>query len=156
MHGFFHSISTIGFIFFTIFSGTHHTDVHTDIHKNLTPTPVIQQVNKQHLVNQLITARGTVSKFGQTVTFIFTFPKNGGALQGTVSGACTGTMQGTYSDKNLTGTATASCQVLLISITGTTTFTGEVNKDNTAALLHAKVTAKGATENIDIPVTLSE
>lgn len=142
MHNFFVSLSLV---FLSLF---HGNSAHAVIHQVVTPTPIAH----------VVIASGTLSKYGQTVNFSLDFSQDGGKITGTISGACTGDIHGNYSggaNGELAGSARASCAILFTTFTGNVSFDSKIDLTKTSLDLPIHVVVNGESENVSIPLNLS-
>ncbi|EKD80203.1 MAG: hypothetical protein ACD_40C00179G0004 [uncultured bacterium] len=75
----------------------------------------------------LIKGMGSVTIEGASSNINLTFPKEGGAISGTVSGFCHGSISGTFEKSSSKASGTLKGVCMLISATGT--FDGSINLD---------------------------
>lgn len=115
------------------------------------PTPTISQI--------MLKATGNINQFGKNATITALFPQNGGKVTGNISGDCTGDIKGTYSGekngKQLQGIAYATCPVLLFKLSGTATFSGTLNENDTAAAVNYAAKISNNTQNGTFTFTIS-
>ena len=135
-------------LFFSSFLG--HNTAHLGA-QNAQPTVTIENTTS----GSFYTASHSISYQGYSVNMTVTIPKNGGKITGRISGDCNGDITGQYDGKDsgaINGQANISCQVLLVQIPGTVTFTGTVNKDNKNAqlLLTLKVDSFEKSQNVNV------
>ncbi len=92
-----------------------------------TPSPSLnpQSVNNLPAVIQF---EGNKSYLGQTATYHASFPKNGGPIEGTFSGSCSGTIHGTYTAQSQTmeGVLKGKCATPLYTGPIQQAFTGKL------------------------------
>lgn len=107
-----------------------------------TPTTVIFTGNA--------TAKSTISSNGKTIHLTMTYPRNGGAVTGTISGDCTGNISGSYegpSTGELNGTAKANCSQGFFSIPVTVIYYGTLYPTDSEASIHYTTSAMGQTQS---------
>ena len=76
---------------------------------DLTPKP---------LPDEQVTASGEYTYLGQSITYSFNFPKNGGTVSGSVGGVCNGPVTGKFEGGNggkISGKISGSCGVGILS-----------------------------------------
>src|SRR5438128_2620490 len=84
------------------------------------PTPTV--VSKH-----TITIDKTINAMGKNVTILLTLPKDGGTIDGTISGDCQGTIDGTYTGKSgytFDGKGQVNCTFGFLSLPADATFNG--------------------------------
>lgn len=78
----------------------------------------------------LVTAKGSFSVKKYGITVLMSFPLEGGAVTGKVSGTCDATVTGTYKGGDsgaISGKVVGSCSPFFVPIPAKATFTGTVN-----------------------------
>lgn len=87
----------------------------------------------------------TISTQGKTITLSFTYPVNGGNINGFITGDCKGSISGTYStDGFLNGLGNATCQEGFFSVPVSINYTGNVTSGS--AKVHYTVSTLGQVE----------
>ncbi len=103
------------------------------------------------------TATGNYTYQGHTVTFTLNIPLEGGAVTGSVSGTCDGSVQNASftGDDNgaISGKITGTCDPFFVHVPATATFTGTVNK--TSKSVPISFTGQGAGFSHDGSMSLS-
>lgn len=80
-----------------------------------------------------VVATGSYEYKGNIVNVSATIPLDGGAVTGTVSGACDGTVKATFSGQNngvISGTMMGTCAPFFVNIPASAEFSGTVNKSS--------------------------
>src|SRR6266566_4451846 len=78
--------TSIGIIVSSVLPSSSH---HTQLPQHAATTPAVAQ--------HMITLQKTVDTMGKKVTILLSMPKDGGVIDGTVSGDCQGAIDGNYS-----------------------------------------------------------
>lgn len=84
----------------------------------------------------------SVTYDGYSVAVAIDVPKNGGKIDGSLSGDCTGTISGNYAGGNngaISGQMDGSCQALFLQIPIHSTFSGTVDTDTKTAQLSVTI-----------------
>jgi hypothetical protein len=111
----------------------------------MTPTPtetpstptVTQTVQK-------ITLQKTITTAGKKVSIFLSMPKDGGNIDGIVSGDCQGAIDGTYtgaSQYTLHGRGEITCVFGFLSLPANASFTGSIHPDKQTADINYSVTS---------------
>lgn len=101
------------------------------IHQAITTTQasMTPQVIASSKPADLITASGAYSYLNQNINYSISFPKSGGDVTGSVQGLCNGPISGKYQGGDggdITGNATLTCHIALITQQINGTFKGKV------------------------------
>lgn len=102
------------------------------------------------------TATGTYTYQDYSVTLVLHIPLEGGAVTGTISGACDGTAKGTYNGQDngaITGTISGACDPFFVKVPASATYNGVVNKGTKAVPI--SFTGQGAGVTHDGSMSLS-
>ena len=107
--------------------------------------------------NGVINAKTTLSASGKTIHLAMSFPQSGGAISGTISGDCTGSVAGTFTQalSVISGTANAQCPMGFFSVPVTLSYTGSLVSSSQASV-HYTVKAMGQTESGDTTLNLTQ
>ncbi|HSW96928.1 MAG TPA: hypothetical protein VLF89_03815 [Candidatus Saccharimonadales bacterium] len=95
-------------------------------------------------VPQKITLQKTITTMGKQVTIFLSMPKDGGKIDGIVSGDCQGAIDGTYTGASqyaLNGKGEITCEVGFLSLPANASFTGIVHPDKQTADINYSVTS---------------
>lgn len=92
-----------------------------------------------------VTATGSYTYEGHSVTITAYIPLEGGSVTGTISGTCDGTLKGQFGGQNngaISGTIVGGCSPFVVNVPASAEFDGIVNKD--AKNVPIGFTGKGA------------
>lgn len=114
-----------------------------------TPIPTIAMVK----------AAGTYSYENYSVHVVMEFPKEGGAITGSIDGDCTGTIDGAYAggeNGNVTGKTQANCGIAIFKINAEGDFTGKVSLEQKKVNTDFQGKAADFTHNGSIIINFKE
>ena len=96
------------------------------------------------------TATGTYTYQDYTVTLVLHIPLEGGAVTGTISGACDGKAKGTFSGQDngvISGSISGACDPFFVKVPASATYGGTVNKDGKVVPISFTGQGAGFTHN---------
>lgn len=156
LHHFFTAgVASVGIIVASVFhQPVHHaipTPTTAQITASVSPTitagdgPTISVIPTQTPTitksAQNITVQKTISTAGKKVTIFLSIPKNGGKIDGSVSGDCQGAIDGTYTVPAFTGKGEITCTVGFLSLPATASFNGVVHPNKQTIDINYSVTS---------------
>ena len=121
---------------------------------HILPTPTV--VTQQHTIS----IDKTINAMGKQVNVVLTMPRDGGTIDGTVSGDCQGNIDGTYTGKpqnTFDGQGQVNCTFGFLSLPATATFNGVLHPDQKTADIHYSLTSgSNFSKTGDVTVGYSE
>ncbi len=119
----------------------------------LLPTPSV-------VSNHAITIDKTITAMGKNVTVLLTMPKEGGTIDGSISGDCQGIIDGTYSgqtENTFNGRGQVTCSFGFLSLPADAAFNGILHPGQKTAAIHYVITSgSNFSKTGDITVGYSE
>lgn len=107
--------------------------------------------------NGIINAKTTLSASGKTIHLSMSFPQSGGAISGSISGDCTGSIAGNFIQSTLviSGSANANCPMGFFSVPVAISYSGSLLSASQAQI-HYIVKAMGQTDSGDTVLNLTQ
>lgn len=126
---------------------------------HILPTPSVSSRDTMHRAPTIVIDK-TISAMGKNVTVVLTMPRNGGTINGVISGDCQGTIDGTYTGKpgyTFDGKGQVNCTFGFLSLPADATFNGVVHPDKKTADIHYDITSgSNFSKSGDVTVDYSE